>query len=249
MQNTRESFTVTRQVTSVEPCTLNSVRGNWTPAADYWVQVFDAKALPDNGAVPKQSFMVYGKAPFEQSFSEPLQMARGCVVAFSSTEATLTIAAGGGNTGDIVADGEGFATTGVGTEVGGIGAGDEAVEVLEVWTDANGPRKLMRLEIVSTSAADAYAMIFAKDSPEDGDKPLQAILVKAGQTKVCDFSSEGWSPKTTSAAGVVADGCTVAMSSPVAGLDAGDAGAAASLTATDAGEFKIRATWRAVVNQ
>lgn len=78
-------------VVSAFACQIKEVLGYHSGAADAWLQVFDAKQLPADGTAPVAVYPLYATAPFQVIFPAELGLTTGCVVAVSSTAATLTI--------------------------------------------------------------------------------------------------------------------------------------------------------------
>lgn len=182
------------------------IQGYFNGAADRWLQLHDAKVLPANGAVPLRVWPLYATAPFDQNFqNDGVTFANGCVFAVSSTQATLTASA---DTMDVYVNGE------QAQDVSDVSiAGDYSTddEVLQVWADSAGPKKLVRLE-ASDEGIDSggvYVQIHAADTPAT-DKIVASFLLTNGGTIDKSFG-DGLVPFRKDGA-TRYDGCTIAVS-------------------------------------
>lgn len=200
------SYAVASKVVKTFAMSVSRIRGY--SAANGWLHVFDLKAVPTSGAVvvPKRSYPIYITAPFDVMLAdEPLDFANGCVMAMSSVEGTYTALA---STMDLFVTGVSHID-----DTGWTVAGDytTADEVLQVWADASGPKKLMRLEVSDENAGSGgtYVQIHAGNTPAT-DKIINSFPLTDGAT-VDLFFGNGFVPNRDIAA-VVYDGCTIAIS-------------------------------------
>jgi hypothetical protein len=108
------------------------------------------------------------------------------------------------------------------------------VQGLSVWTDAQGPRKLIKLEVTNVDGVGPwYVMIFSTNATvADGTKPFFQSKITSLQALTFNFGINGLDVQRQSAAGVRSDGCTVVISD-----------ATGTLTTT-VDNFKIRATYK-----
>lgn len=189
-------------------CTLNS------SAAACFVQLHDARTAPSNGAVPKKSWPASASAQLykEFKFGEG-DMANGIYVCVSTTEATLTLGTGNNK----------FSMVSVEINVpdypfGTSEATGSAAAFVTVWNEASGPKRLFRFEATNLEATACYILLFAKDTPVDGDVPILGWPIAAtgdsagGDTIMQNFGDGGYSPERQSASAAITNGCTLCLS-------------------------------------
>lgn len=174
----KQALAVTNTVASAEPCLLYELKGVWSGAAVAYLQIYDAKALPDDAVVPKISIALAAASAFSFTFQSPIKLDRGCVIGFSSTNATKTISTGAGNTGNIFAVTDYAYATAITVEA-------TAENIVSVTNSE--PIILKGIQVTGDSSTDNYLMIFAKPAPEYIDSPIFKQLVLAGETKVLCF--------------------------------------------------------------
>lgn len=199
------SYAVASKVVKNFAMSVSRIRGQST--ANAWLQVHDAKALPANGAVPKRSFQVFLNAPFDVMLADDdLDCLNGCVLAMSSTEATLTISA---STMSLFVTGTSHIDD---TDWTVVGDYTTAAETQPVWNDAAGPKKLMRLEVSDavTGSGPFYVQLFAGDSALDNT--LQASFLVEFEGTLDIMFGNGLN-MVRQVAGVTYDGCFIALSS------------------------------------
>ena len=199
------SYGVASKVVKTFAMTATRIRG-YCNTANEWLHVFDAKTVPATGTVPKRSYPIYTTAPFDIMLAdEPLDFANGMVVAISSTQATFTASA---NTMDLFVTGESSID-----DTGWTVAGDytTADEVLQVWADADGPKKLVRLEVSDKASAIGpfFVQVHAADAPAT-DKIVASFECPASGSLDLFFGGGLDVLRTTMAARY--DGCTIALS-------------------------------------
>lgn len=175
-------------------------------AAGTYIQIHDSASAPANGDVPKKSWLAGAGAQFYKEFKNgQLTLAFGCYVAVSTTEATLTLGAGN-NSFDVVSvelyNPDTFSSV---TQVA-----DSSVQTTQVWAQAANPKQLTYLLVTNDDLDDAYVQIHATDVPATASI-VKSFLVPSGTTKKFYFGNGGFSP-TATIAGVIRNGCTLAMS-------------------------------------
>lgn len=128
-----------------------------------------------------------------------------CFLALSTTELTYTaVGAGGGLDLTVVASGE-FLCDGTEAVVGDL---TTAVNTLQVWTEAAGPKRLLRLDVIELLAVARFVVIQATDA--DANVPTDQILpIAASATVSGSMGSDGLLIFTKSAAQVLSQGCTI----------------------------------------
>lgn len=188
------------------------VKTNSSAAAGF-IQIHDSRTVPANGAVPIKSWAVGGDESHYKEFKNgELRLANGLYVCFSTTEATKTLGTGSNKFSTVsveLYDPE--APTGTTYVV------DTGVMEKEIWTDAAGPKKLIRAFVTNLEGSDTYLMLFAHD-PADGDVPIKEWKVygtgdSLGRDSiVLDFGSSGIDVMQKTSALVTQDGCYFALS-------------------------------------
>lgn len=201
------SYAVASKIVKNFAMSVSRIRGNST--ANGWLHVFDTKTVPTSGAgvVPLRSFPVYATAPFDMMLADDqLQFENGCVMALSSVQGAYTALV---STMDLFVTG-----TSPYDDTDWTIAGDynSAAVPLQVWADADGPKKLVRVEVSDLAGAVGpfYAQIHASDTPAT-DKIVDSFLVELegtidlffGDGRAIGFTEEG----------TTYDGCTIAISS------------------------------------
>lgn len=175
----KQALAVTNTVASTEPCSLYELKGVWSGAAVAYLQIYDAKALPNEGAAPKISIALPAASAFSITFQSPIKLDRGCVIGFSSTNATKTVATGAGNTGNIFAVTDYAAATALTTE----SSADGTVSVTN-----SEPIILKSIKAgAEASAVDCEVKLYTKASPAEGDSPIWEGTVKGNQSRTWSF--------------------------------------------------------------
>lgn len=180
-----------------------------------FLQLHDAVQSPSDGAVPIKSWPA-SECGYKEFKNGELQLSAGLYVCLSTTAATKTAAGGGSDLIDILSIELTDPETPSGTSTVGTISG-AGVSELEVWADADGPKKLIRVEVDNTAGAARYLMIFAGDSPTDGDAPIDQFTIAAGAVKTgvnaLFFGESGRAVFSKDSSGVEHDGCTLKLSS------------------------------------
>ncbi len=190
---------------STDAVTISKIHGFKVAATDRFLQLHNTKGTPVTATILRV-WPIYGSAPFGEGFIEDdITCSEGATFVVSTTVNTYTASA---ETVDIFVSGDGALN-----DSGASVAGDyTAAEVVEVWTDGNGPKKLVRLEVsdaVATSGG-VYVQIHADSSGESSKIVASFPLADGG---VMDkFFGVGLSPSRV-VSQVVYDGCTIAISS------------------------------------
>lgn len=189
---------------------VNEVHGWNNQATDLYIQFFE-KPQVANGDIPvfKSLWVAGNGAPFSWAFVD-CELSE-LLIAISTTEASYTaVGAGGGLDLSCVFQSD-FP---VGSDILISGNLTSAVHELQVWTNAQGPRRLMRLDIANNDASDVYAHIHALDTPSVSDSVARGpFLVTAGTTKSFFFGKAGLVPFEKKQDGTEHDGCFVKLSS------------------------------------
>lgn len=195
-------------VVKTYPVYLERMQGTFDGSgAVHYIQIYDAKALPANGnnaGIKRYEEEVQPGAKVFMEFSG-LAFSNGCVIALSSTSGDLTVAVGTNTFTGMV---EGYSYH---DDTGWETAGDytTGVEELEVWTNAQGPKRLVRLELTALSAAGKtlYANVLAEGS--DTALKVLASIVLPDNTSAQGFFGDGTYPIEKIATNLV--GCSVVI--------------------------------------
>lgn len=198
---------------------LRTIRCNNRGANDRWLQIHSSlpgAALPLDGAVPLFASLFLPKDYIsDDTFPDGRVVAGpGAKLIVSSTNATLTRDATA--TVDIGCEVDEFEFQALGTV---LSAGDASTprKDLAVWTDANGPRRLLRAECTNSTGDTIYLQLFAIDAPADGAVPLVSYPLQAnGGTLVHFGNNSGISPYRQDADGTPHDGAYLVFSSTAA---------------------------------
>lgn len=210
-------------IVSTVPVLVYRVEGffNTAGTTDFYVQVHDAAAVPSNGALPLKSYEAQANFVFSQHIGEGLPCKTGCVIVLSSTKDTLTIATVGTDTMSVYCDIEEYETLAVKPTYAT--AGDTTTPVAgtqQIWSDATGPKKLVRLQITEKAGSIVYVMLFVKDTP-GATAPIREWKLLANASLDLGFGLNGVPVYSKDADGTFHDGCTIGFSSIPATYDAG----------------------------
>lgn len=190
---------------------------NASATAGLFLQLFDTAAAAVNGDVPVKTWPA-SECGYKEFKNGELSLAKGLYVALSTTAATLTLAEGLNDLMDILLVELTIAEAPSGTTVAGSLTGP-AVADLQVWAEAAGPKRLMRIEADNTLGDDRYLMLFAKDAPTDGDAPIMQWALDAGAVRTvangnaCVFGINGLDVYSQDLSGTRRVGCTLKLSS------------------------------------
>jgi len=216
--------------TCARPCTLATIDGVIAAAGKY-LQLFDSAVAPTGGDVPLRSWSVLLAGPLPSFFGQlgPISLAKGLFFAVSSTAGTYT------------ADATSFDVEGEIGEFEFQHSGDSVIgdlttgrDVLQVWSEATGPKRLTRVDITNGTGAAAYLMVFATDAAANGLKPIVSIpLLSTDTARQLNFGQLGLYPSREDSNGTVHIGCRLAVSTTPT-----------TLTASVGATNKIRAFYR-----
>lgn len=183
-------------------------------ANGYW-QVHDFapeynKTAPANGAVPLKTWPAAGAGgqDYKEFKGAELMLTNGLYICFSTTEATLTLGTGNNKFATLAVEVERPDPLAAVTAVEDSGAGVQ----LEVWSEADGPKRLVRVKVTNLAAAERWLMLFAEDSPADGSRPLRQWYVAGSGSLDLRFGDGLRFQDNDGSAGGTRRGCTLALS-------------------------------------
>jgi hypothetical protein len=128
--------------------------------------------------------------------------------AVSSSEINYTALVNAGLDVTIVVESD-FLVKAATTLVGDLTTG---VSSLQVWTDANGPKKLRRLTVVNGAGADLTIIVSSRDTPSTTDDVVVRLALPSLATKTYQFGINGHSPYSKDANGsTIYDGCNIKL--------------------------------------
>ena len=177
-------------------------------AAARFLQVHDAYTTPAEASVPLKSWPIYTDAPGFKLFDVgELVLADGLYICVSTTEATKTLAAGADKYSALAVELQEAETPSGTTFAGDLSTGDE---VLQVWSEATGPKRLLEIITRNTSGSARYLQIHADDTPATAVL-VESFLIPAGTTKRLTFGKDG-REVSKQVAQSIKNGCTLAYS-------------------------------------
>lgn len=184
---------------------LYRVQGYFNGASNRWLQLHDTKSTPAAAAVPLRSWPMYATAPFDWNFQKDLvQLGTGCTFVVSTTQQTYTASA---DTMSLYVNGDSGLSLD-GTSVAGDYTTDD--EVLQVWAQAAGKKRLVRLEASDpNSVGPVYVQVHCADVPAT-DKIRHSFLLD-NAASLDKWFGEGYDP-SVSVSGTEYKGCTIAIS-------------------------------------
>jgi hypothetical protein len=198
---------------------LRALRCNNRGASDRWLQThasLPGAALPADTAVPLFAplFLPLNYISEDTFPDGRVVVGPGTKLIVSSTAATLTRDAAA--TVDISAEIDEFEFQPLGT-VSTAGDATTARKELTVWTDANGPKRLLKAECVNSTGDTTYLQLFAIDAPAEGAVPLVSYPLAANAGTVVHFGNNGGIvPYRQDADGTAHDGAYLVFSSTAA---------------------------------
>lgn len=154
MQLHTKEYGVTNHVASRLPCEVGNIRGHFRGTTDSWLQIHDAAQLPADTAVPLFSIRLYNSAPFDWPWPKPLALTNGCIVAVSTTEATLTLSA---EVADFFVDGSANMVVSAASVVGNR---TTTRETLDLFTTTKMLYKVYLYDPRSLPIVSVWAMLF-----------------------------------------------------------------------------------------
>jgi hypothetical protein len=232
-------FSVAAQQVATHPVEVDKleVTLNAAATAGLYLQIHDTNQTPAEGAVPLRSWLA-AECAYKEFKRAALTLNVGLYICLSSTAATKTLAVGGSDLMDILEvellnPEEPTGTTYVGDTSTGVTS-------RQIWSEAAGAtrKRLYSLEVDGTGlSAAAYIMLFAKDSPANGDKPVFTWPLADNQVRTganaLRFGRQGIDVSAADTDGTYHYGCTVAISSTPGTLTT-----IVAQTATIKGEYK-----------
>lgn len=212
---------------ATDAVTISKIHGFKVAANDRFLQLHNTKGTPTTATILRV-WPIYGSAPFGDGFvADDILCSEGATFAVSTTANTYTASA---ETVDIFVNGD-AALNDTGTSI----AGDytTADEVLQVWSHAAGPQKLVRLEVADSVVGSGGVFVQIHSGNTPATNKLVASFPLADQGSIDAFFGYGISPATIVSQQVF-EGCTVAISSTQN-----------TYTALGSNVLYIRATYRA----
>lgn len=177
-------------------------------AAARFLQVHDAYAAPADTAVPLKVWPIDTDAQGFKLFDVgELVLTNGLYICISTTEATKTLASGADDFSTLIVELREAESPSGTTFAGDLTTSDE---VLQVWAEAAGPKRLFEIITTNNGGADYYLQIHSSDTPSD-ESLVESILIPDGETVRLSFGKDGRevSRKVSDA---IARGCTLAYS-------------------------------------
>lgn len=179
------------------PCKLVDLTVNYAGSGGEFLQIFDKASVAVADDVPVYCIALTS-AGFYSLFQTvaPISLNTGFSVGISTSRFKYAAAS---STYDISGDIEEFEDPFTGVTI--VGDLTTPTDNRTVWTDANGPKRLLRVDFMmdglSGGGATRYLMLFAEDSPTDGQRPImQWGPYTDDNTTVnrIDFGTDGFSP-------------------------------------------------------
>lgn len=211
---------------SYGPCRVMKIWG-YNPQGSGTVRYIQFHAKPaaaiTNGDVPAvAALLTTGEQWFDWFFECPVELTE-LSIAISSTQDTYTAITDTGVNLTAEIDTSYF----VDSHISLVGDLTTGVANRQIWTNAQGPRQLLRLDISNAGGATIYPNIRASDSALSGDTTVKRLApIQSGDTTAFFFGlpNSGFSPYRKDADGTVHDGCTVAYNLTGAYSEANAAG-------------------------
>lgn len=169
--------TASKQVATHSVSVLR-VRGNFNGSGNAWLQFFNTVSTPADTSVPVLApIPLNATSPFFAEFEiGAAWFSLGCYVCVSTTQGTKTLST---DTMDITIEMD-AAEINYGTTL--VGDLTTAVSGLQVWSEATGVsarKHLLSMEVDATNltgTANQFIMLFATDTVNTGDSPLQNMI-------------------------------------------------------------------------
>lgn len=217
---------------------------NASADAGLFLQVHDNAIPPADGpTVLPVKYWPAIECKFKEFMLGEISLNNGCYVCLSTTATFKTLATGGSNIMDSLMielhDGPTSSSSTVGDMT-------TAVDTLQVWSDAAGPKQLVKVEYADPTGAvgtpPAYWMLFAKDTPVNGDIPLwTSLALGVNQVyKAYPFGRPGIKVFSAPTSNTLNDGCTFVLSDTQATLTKASTGSS--------NQSALRVTYRAGAN-
>lgn len=191
------------------PCRVVQVFGNNNHTADSFIQ-FHEKPLAGlaNGDVPAvASLYAPASAPFDWKPNGTINLSE-LTIAISSTNVNYTALTNTGVDATVIVETD-FPVGDDTTVVGDLTTG---VDHLQVWANADGPKRLLRVDIKNNAGATVYGFAYANDDVGDNEAASNyssgPLKVLASETKSFFFGRQGLTPQAL-VGGVLRKGCTI----------------------------------------
>lgn len=209
-------FDVASQQVTTHGTNVLKIEGYFKGTTDSWLQVHDSATTPANAAVPLKQWFIGGETEFYKEFKNgELHITKGLYLAISTAEGTFTVST---ETMDLSVELDKVEEPS-GTSIAGDLTTDTAH--LDIWSEASGPKHLIRLEVDASGAgADNFLQLFAREYANltPTDVPVAQWTIKDGVAYTVagsapfDFGINGISP-IWQKSGVNYYGCCVILSS------------------------------------
>lgn len=190
-------------------CNLITLDGNYAGAGNEYLQIHDKASVATVGNVPIASFLLSAAGPLPSIFEAlgPIGLTLGLSIGISTTEATYTASASSYSIFGNVEEWE--------TQISGLSiAGDltTGIDTLQVWANVSGPKTIYRIQVLDiTLSTTRYLMLFGKDAPADGDRPIRQWKLLDGCNLDLRFGLGGiWTRQNIN--GTLHQGCTFQLS-------------------------------------
>lgn len=181
------------------PCNVTHIFGYNNQATDLYIQFYQRPQVTAGDVPAVKSWTAFANAPFDMVFPDGLHLSE-LLIAISTTEVNYT-AAGAGLDMTVCVETD-FPVVTATSIAGDLTTG---VASRQIWTEANGYKRLLRLDVKNNSGATAYTHISSLDTPLVTDNRPEPLKVLNAETKSFWFGKSGLVP------GQLNKGCNVKM--------------------------------------
>ena len=201
------------------PCRVVQVFGNNNHTADSFIQ-FHEKPLAGlaNGDVPAvASIFAPAEAPFDWKPNGVLNFSE-LTIAISSSNDDYTALTNTGVDATVIVETD-FPVGDDTAVAGDLTTTNKQTQL--VWASADGPKRLLRVDVVNADAQAIYMRVSASDAKLTGDTTNVPFAVPASSSKSFYFGRDGIRPFRIDADGTEHKGCSIfllASADPSAGL-------------------------------
>lgn len=191
------------------PCRVVQVFGNNNHTVDNFIQLHEKPlaGLANNDVPAYASLYAPASAPFDWKPVDPLFLSE-LTIGISSTNTHYTALTNTGIDGTVIVETD-FPVASTTTVVGDLTTG---VDHLQVWANADGPKRLLRVDIKNNAAGTMYGFVYPNDAVGDNEAATNyssgPLKVLASATTSFFFGRQGLTPQGLTA-GVVRKGCTI----------------------------------------
>jgi len=188
------------------PIKVNHVYGYNNQTTDLFVQFHESPTLANVSEIPAvKAIWAPAKAAFDWSWPEKLPL-KELIIGVSTVEASFTQAAAASAL-DMTIIAETDFPVGANTSV--VGDQSSGVKTLQVWSEATGPKRLLRLDIKVPGAAP-YARVYASDAVRIPALNInQPLKLTPSTATTLFFGKGGLSPIVKESDGTIRQGCSV----------------------------------------